>query len=183
MRQLAPQSRIFLVIQPVDFRKGIDSLAAVCRQILGQQPLSGAVFVFRNRSATALTILFSDGQGCWLCLKRLSQGRCTWWPTSAQTQGPLCARALLMLLWNGTPERAARATDWRKVAEGGASLAWDVHGHHAAGVKHTSERCSCQATRSSTALTPACTPGAIRLVSTLATEALCSVLSNSACCR
>ena len=60
MLQLAPQSRIFLAIQPVDFRKGIDSLAAVCRQILGQQPLSGAVFVFRNRSATALTILFYD---------------------------------------------------------------------------------------------------------------------------
>ena len=60
MLQLAPQSRIFLAIQPVDFRKGIDSLAAVCRQILGQQPLSGAVFVFRNRSATALKILFYD---------------------------------------------------------------------------------------------------------------------------
>ena len=54
MLQLSPQSRIFLATQPVDFRKGIDSLAAVCRQILGQQPLSGAVFVFRNRSATAL---------------------------------------------------------------------------------------------------------------------------------
>ena len=52
MLQLAPQSRIFLATQPVDFRKGIDSLATVCRQVLGQQPLSGAVFVFRNRAAT-----------------------------------------------------------------------------------------------------------------------------------
>jgi transposase len=116
MLQLAPQSRIFLAIQPVDFRKGIDSLAAVCRQILGQQPLSGAVFVFRNRSATALKILFYDGQGFWLCMKRLSQGRFTWWPASAQAQVSLGARDLLILLWNGNPERAAMATDWCKVA-------------------------------------------------------------------
>ena len=118
MRQLSPQSRIFLATQPVDFRKGIDSLAAVCRQVLDQQPLSGAVFVFRNRSATALKLLFYDGQGFWLCMKRLSQGRFTWWPTSAEAQRPLCARDLLILLWNGDPERAAMATDWRKVAYG-----------------------------------------------------------------
>lgn len=116
MLQLAPQSRIFLATQPVDFRKGIDSLATVCRQVLGQQPLSGAVFVFRNRSATALKILCYDGQGFWLCMKRLSQGRFTWWPTSPDAHLPLCARELLILLWNGDPERAAMATDWRKVA-------------------------------------------------------------------
>jgi transposase len=116
MLQLSPQSRIFLATQPVDFRKGIDSLAAVCRQVLGQPPLGGAVFVFRNRAATALKILFYDGQGFWLCLKRLSQGRFTWWPTSTDTHLPLCARDLLILLWNGNPERAAMATDWRQVA-------------------------------------------------------------------
>jgi transposase len=116
MLQLTPQSRIFLAIQPVDFRKGIDSLATVCRQVLGQQPLSGAVFVFRNRAATALKLLCYDGQGFWLCMKRLSQGRFTWWPTSADAQVPLSARDLVILLWNGNPERAAMATDWRKVA-------------------------------------------------------------------
>jgi transposase len=118
MLQLAPQSRIFLATQPIDCRKGIDALAAVCRQVLGQQPLSGAVFVFRNRSATALKILCYDGQGFGLCMKRLSQGRFTWWPTSPDAQLPLCARELLILLWNGDPERAAMATDWRKVASG-----------------------------------------------------------------
>jgi transposase len=118
MRQLSPQSRSFLATQPVDFRKGIDALAAGCRQVLGQQPLGGAVFVFRNRSATALTILCYDGQGFWLCMKRLSQGRFTWWPTSPDAHLPLCARDLLILLWNGNPERAAMAQDWRKVASG-----------------------------------------------------------------
>jgi transposase len=61
MLQLTPQSRILLAAEPVDFRKGIDGLAAVCRRALGDNPLSGAVFVFRNRARTALKILCYDG--------------------------------------------------------------------------------------------------------------------------
>ena len=57
MIQLTPQSRIFLATEPVDFRKGIDGLAAVCRQVLGDNPLEGAVYVFRNRSGTDETWL------------------------------------------------------------------------------------------------------------------------------
>ena len=45
MLQLTPQSRIFVATEPVDFRKGIDGLAAVCRQRLGANPLEGAVYV------------------------------------------------------------------------------------------------------------------------------------------
>jgi transposase len=116
MLQLSPQSRILLATPPVAFRTGIDSLAAVCRQVLDPQPLSGALCVLRNRSATALKLLFYDGQGLGLWMKRWSQGRFTWWPTSAEAQRPLCARDLLLLVWNGAPERAAMATDWRKVA-------------------------------------------------------------------
>jgi hypothetical protein len=47
MVQLTPQSRIFLAVQPVDFRKGIDGLVALCRQTLSENPLDGAVYVFR----------------------------------------------------------------------------------------------------------------------------------------
>jgi len=72
MLQLSPQSRIFVATEPVDFRKGIDGLSAVCRQVLGDNPLSGALYVFRNRSATALKILAYDGQGFRLAMKRLS---------------------------------------------------------------------------------------------------------------
>jgi hypothetical protein len=57
MRQLPPQSRIFLATPPVDCRQGIDGLGAVCRQVLGDNPLEGAVSVFRNRSGTALQCL------------------------------------------------------------------------------------------------------------------------------
>ena len=70
MLQVTPQSRIFLATHPVDFRNGIDGLAAVCRQQLGATPLEGAVYVFRNRAGTALKLLLYDGQGYWLSSKR-----------------------------------------------------------------------------------------------------------------
>ena len=116
MLQLTPQSRIFLATHPVDFRNGIDGLAAVCRQRLGANPLEGAVYVFRNRAGTALKLLLYDGQGYWLCLKRLSQGRFTWWPQTADAQVPLSARDLIIMLWNGNPERAQIAPDWRRLS-------------------------------------------------------------------
>ena len=116
MLQLTSQSRIFLAVHPVDFRKGIDSLAALCRQTLGDNPLGGTVYVFRNRAGTALKLLTYDGQGFWLCTKRLSQGRFHWWPTAATPSVPLSARELTVLLWNGFPERAQMAPEWRHVA-------------------------------------------------------------------
>ena len=59
---------------------------------LGDNPLEGAVYVFRNRAGTALKLLLYDGQGYWLCMKRLSQGRFTWWPTDhGRTGAPVGA--------------------------------------------------------------------------------------------
>jgi transposase len=116
MIQLTPHSRIFVATEPVDFRQGIDGLAAVCRQRLGANPLEGAVSVFRNRSGTALKLLQYDGQGYWLMRKRFSQGRFAWWPQSLDARVPLSARELVILLWNGWPDRAQMAQDWRQVA-------------------------------------------------------------------
>ena len=94
MLQLTPQSRVFLAVAPADFRRGIDGLAALCRQRLGEDPMTGAIFVFRNRRGTSLKLLCYDGQGFWLCQKRLSQGRLTWWPSTAQVSHRLSAREL-----------------------------------------------------------------------------------------
>jgi transposase len=66
MIQITPQMRILLAVQPVDFRKGIDGLASVCRSVIGAAPLSGYLFVFRNRRKTAIKALTYDGQGYWL---------------------------------------------------------------------------------------------------------------------
>jgi hypothetical protein len=76
--QITPQMRLLLAVEPVDFRKGIDGLVQVCRQRLDADPMTGALFVFSNRRRRALKILCYDGQGYWLCQKRLSQGRFGW---------------------------------------------------------------------------------------------------------
>jgi len=109
---------------PVDCRKGLDGLAAVCRRLLGDNPLSGALYVFRNRTGTILKILYYDGQGYWLGTKRLSQGHFTWWPTTQDVSSRLSARELAIVLWNGNPLQAGMADDWKKLGEGGARLAW-----------------------------------------------------------
>ena len=116
MITLSPQSRIFVATEPVDFRKGIDGLAAVCRQHLGENPLDGTIYVFRNRSGTTLKVLAYDGQGFWLCTKRLSQGRFTWWPKGDAAKAQFSAREVMILLSNGNPGRAQMAPDWRRVA-------------------------------------------------------------------
>lgn len=111
MLQISPSTRIFSCTQPIDFRKGIDALAAVCRNKLDQDPFQGAIFLFRNRQRSALRILVYDGQGFWLCTKRLSKGKFLWWPD----QSTLDARELQTLLWNGNPESARFGADWRKI--------------------------------------------------------------------
>ena len=117
--QLTPSlpRRVFVALEPVDFRQGIDGLAGLCRRQLGQNPQQGAVFVFRNRRGTAIKLLVYDGQGFWLCHKRLSSGTFRHWPTSsAQTIVELCAEHLHVLVYNGDPTLIRQAPLWRSLA-------------------------------------------------------------------
>ena len=118
MLQVTPQMRILVAVKPADFRKGIDGLAGVCRVALSQDPFSGCMFVFRNRRATAIKILVYDGQGFWLCQKRLSKGRFRWWP-GGEVIRELQARDLQVALWNGDPSRAKMGPLWRALGSGG----------------------------------------------------------------
>ncbi len=116
MIQITPQMRVLVAIEPVDFRRGVDGLAQQCRAALAEDPFSGAVFVFRNRQRTAVKLLVYDGQGFWLCHKRLSQGRFRWWPTAAGSAAtPLRAHELQVLLCGGDPSATHTAPEWRKV--------------------------------------------------------------------
>ena len=63
MIQVTPQMRILVAVEPADFRKGINGLARVCREVLCHDPFSGYVFVFGNRRHKAIKILVYDGQG------------------------------------------------------------------------------------------------------------------------
>ena len=117
MIQLTPQMRILACVEPVDFRAGIDGLCRICREVLGSEPFSGAVFVFRGRQATAIKILAYDGQGFWLCQKRLSKGRFRHWPSSNSEAGrQLLAHQLQVLLAGGDPEATNAAPQWRPIA-------------------------------------------------------------------
>jgi len=116
MLQITPQMKILVAVEPTDFRRGIDGLARLCRETLKQDPFVGAVFVFRNRKGTALKVLMYDGQGFWLCHKRLSKGRFPWWPLAAGSNTQrLAAHQLSVLLSAGNPTRTGAAPDWRPV--------------------------------------------------------------------
>lgn len=118
MLQVVPQMEIILVCDPVDFRKGIDGLSAVCRIKLRKDPFSGALFCFRNRARTAVKFLVYDSQGFWLCMKRLSKGKLNWWPARAgEALTRLGAKELQTLIWNGDPDTAHYAPAWRELHE------------------------------------------------------------------
>jgi len=108
--------RILVAIEPADFRCGIDGLARLAREELASDPFSGCVFVFRNRRATAVKLLVYDGQGFWLCYKRLSKGRFRFWPSSASDAARLLeAHELQVLLSAGDFEAVRAAPPWRAV--------------------------------------------------------------------
>jgi transposase len=116
MIQITPQMRVVAAVDPVDFRRGIDGLTRLCRDVLKQDPFSGWVFVFRNRSATALKVLVYDGQGFCLFHKRLSSGKFCWWPASKiTTTKVLAAHQMHVLLSAGNPEATQAAPVWRAV--------------------------------------------------------------------
>lgn len=113
MIAITPHMRILAATGPVDFRKGIDSLAAVCRKVLCSDPFSGYLFVFVNSKKTSIKILVYDGQGFWLCQKRLSKGRFCFWPESASHSLSLEATQLLSLIYNGNVK--TKTSMWKKI--------------------------------------------------------------------
>jgi len=119
MLQVTPQMRVFVAVASVDFRRGIDGLAQVVREQLCADPFSGGVFVFRNRGQTAVKVLVYDGQGYWLCHKRLSAGRFRYWPSvvGGEHSRALLAHELSVLLSGGDFEKVHAASEWRPVRQ------------------------------------------------------------------
>jgi transposase len=75
---LSSTVRVMLATRPVDFRKGMDGLAALVRDAMGADPFSGTVYVFRSKRADRVKLLVWDGSGLVLAVKRLEAGQFCW---------------------------------------------------------------------------------------------------------
>jgi len=77
---LAPGTKVFLACRPIDLRNGFDGLAAKAQQVIGADPFSGHLFIFRGKRGDYFKGLYWDGTGMWLIAKRLEKGRFVWPP-------------------------------------------------------------------------------------------------------
>lgn len=67
--------KVCLATRPCDLRKSFDTLCTVVREQLREDPLSRKLFVFLNRDADRVKMLYWDGSGLWILMKRLERGR------------------------------------------------------------------------------------------------------------
>jgi transposase len=111
--QVTPQMKVLVAVEPVDFRNGIDGLAALCRTRIQSDPFSGCVFVFRSRTGHSIKVLVYDQLGFWLCQKRLSQGRFRHWPAGNGESAELLAHELQVLICAGNPATTGVPAAWR----------------------------------------------------------------------
>ncbi len=100
MLSLPPAVRIFLCAEPADLRKSFDGLAALVRQALGADPLSGHLFVFRNKAGDRLKALYWDRDGLAIWYKRLEEGAFHF-PAAADGKGLEVRAADLAMLLDG----------------------------------------------------------------------------------
>jgi len=103
---IANSGEIWLAVEPVDMRRGIDGLSLIVQQTLDHSPCAGSAFVFCNRAGNRIKVLLWDGTGVWLCQRRLHQGRFVW-PKS----GDGCF-TLTQAQW----EWLVAGVDWRRLS-------------------------------------------------------------------
>jgi len=119
MLSFPPAVRIWLGCQPVDLRRSFDGLAEQVRQHLQLDPLSGHVFVFRNKRSDRIKLLYWDEDGFVIVYKRLEQGTFRWPAlTEGQTRVTVRAAELAMLLDGIDWQNARRSRRYHRAATG-----------------------------------------------------------------
>lgn len=111
MLTVPPAVRIYLAAGATDLRRSVDGLSMLVREGFGLDPLSGHLFVFRNRRGDRLKILVWDRSGFWVLYKRLERGTFAW---PAEAGGPpltVTSRELLVLL-SGVDVGHTRVRRW-----------------------------------------------------------------------
>jgi transposase len=115
---LGPATKVYLAVGASDLRKGFDGLYGLARDALGLEPLSGHLALFCNRQRNRLKILFWDGNGLWVCAKRLEKGGYSWpSPREADSACVTLSHEEFSLLIGGIDLSQTRRKNWyRKVA-------------------------------------------------------------------
>jgi transposase len=105
--------KVFVALEPVDLRKSFSGLEGLVRERLGEDLRQGTLFVFTNRRHTRLKILYWDGTGLWMLIKRLEKGTFSWPQAAASEQVKLrLAPEALAMLTDGIDLRGARLRPW-----------------------------------------------------------------------
>jgi transposase len=116
MLTLPPTVRIYVATDPVDARKSYDGLSSMVRAVFGADPLSGHLFVFLNRRADQVQVLFFDRTGYCIVKKRLERGtfRLAKSPTGEAIHVEVDAGELALMLEGIDLTNATRRTRWRR---------------------------------------------------------------------
>ena len=104
-------TKIYIALDAVDMRKGFEGLHGLVRDQLGQDPMSGHLFLFTNRTRTRLKALVWDGSGLWVCAKRLEKGRFHW-PAAPEGRSVTMRAEELAMLVNGLDFKQTEARNW-----------------------------------------------------------------------
>ena len=124
MLSLSELVRIYVCLAPTDMRKSFDSLAALVREGLGHDPLSGHLFVFRSRRGDRVKLLWWDRDGLTLYYRRLEKGifRFPTVPRSGNPDDPearsieVSSQELSLVLWGIDPTSVKRQPRYQRTA-------------------------------------------------------------------
>ena len=108
-------AQVWIATAPVDMRKSFDGLAEIVRTFLGQDPLSGHLFVFRNKSGDRIKVLWWDRDGLAIFYKRLEEGCFTFpMPSDEAAQIELTAADLQLVLQGIDPTKVKRGKRYQR---------------------------------------------------------------------
>lgn len=113
MLTLGLSGRVWVCVEPVDGRKSFDGLSAVVTAQLGRDPLSGDLFVFKNRRGDRLKILAWQGDGFAMYLRRLERGTFAF-PHADTAEVSVTATELAMILGGVELHSAKRRTRYQR---------------------------------------------------------------------
>jgi transposase len=113
-------TKIYIAVEAIDMRKGFEGLHGLVRDHLGQDPLSGHLFLFTNKTKTRLKAIVWDGSGLWVCAKRLEKGRFRWpviasnndTPNDDQVRSLTMRAEELAMLVNGLDVKQTKQRNW-----------------------------------------------------------------------